>query len=320
MKLLNRLLLALGALCLSACSLVFDDLEPCPSGINMRLAFTHNLEKADAFASQVDCLTLHIFDLQGNLLTTVNETSSVLADPDWRLSLPLPPGQYHAVAYGGIACAEADFAHAVEPLRIDNIAMTLNADAVGTRLHDLFFGTLDFTLSDDALDFTPLVLDMYKTTNHFRIMLRQLDGSPINADDFDFFITDNNSVLDRFNRPAVTRTTTYPHWVKGTLGTSKSTAENDGQMAFAELSTSRLWLNNDNILRVCRHHDGAEIIAIPLNFFLLKTMSAADDWSEQEYLDRCSRWNLTFFLQGDKWYKSHIIINDWTVRINDIES
>ena len=94
-----------GALALSSCGSVFDDLDPCPGGVRMRFVYDYNLESANAFPAQVDCLTLHIYDTDGNFVTTVTETTDVLADENWRMTIDLAPGHYRAIAYGGIACS-----------------------------------------------------------------------------------------------------------------------------------------------------------------------------------------------------------------------
>lgn len=40
----------------------------------------------------------------------------------------------------------------------------------------------------------------------------------------------------------------------------------------------------------------------------------------QEFLDRESRWDMIFFLdRNHAWLETQIIVNDWVVRINDIE-
>ena len=100
---------------LTSCGVIYDDLEPCNGGAKMRFVYDYNLESANAFPAQVDCLTLHIYDADGNFIRTVTEESSVLADEDWRMEINLDPGKYHAVAYGGIACDKASFAHASRP-------------------------------------------------------------------------------------------------------------------------------------------------------------------------------------------------------------
>lgn len=318
---------------LASCGTVFDDLEPCPSGLEMRFVYDYNTERADAFAPQVDCLTLHIYDENGIYVTTATETSGRLADENFRLSLDLPSGSYHAVAYGGIACEDASFAHTSVPVsgsRCTDIDMTLLPSRIGSRLHDHFHGTVDFSIDPAATDYTEVTMSMKKTTNHFRILLLKTDGTPVDGNDFDFFITDDNSHLDHTNSPIAGHGITYPAWLKGTVSTADTDGQveraddNDGtideaQAAFAELSTSRLHLSTSPYLIIREHEGDRKIVRLPLNTYLLMTLSPADGWGRQEYLDRCSRWNMTFFLDSNNtWLQTSIIINGWTVRINDM--
>ena len=66
--------------------------------------------------------------------------------------------------------------------------------------------------------------------------------------------------------------------------------------------------------------DGKEIVNIPLNNYLLLLKSELyAKMGPQEYLDRESIWSMVFFLGNDMhWIRTHIKINDWIVRINDI--
>ncbi|NLX81917.1 MAG: FimB/Mfa2 family fimbrial subunit [Proteiniphilum sp.] len=53
---------------------------------------------------------------------------------------------------------------------------------------------------------------------------------------------------------------------------------------------------------------------------LMKNEKFTHSITNQTYLDRIHNFNLTFFLSGgDVWMKTHIIINDWVVRFNDID-
>lgn len=43
--------------------------------------------------------------------------------------------------------------------------------------------------------------------------------------------------------------------------------------------------------------------------------------SDQEFLDRESDWSMVFFLDdsnNQEWIRTHIVVNDWVVRLNDI--
>lgn len=324
-KTLRSITLMLAALLsLSSCGSVFDDLEPCPTGVSMRFVYDYNLEEANAFASQVDCLVLYLYDSAGHLLTTVTPPASSLADENWRLQLDLEPGTYHAIAYGGITCDKASFAHQNEPTTGSDyreISMNLKDSHIGTLLHDHFHGALRFTIENDGTDYTMVTMNMTKTTNHFRILLKQLNDLPVNGDDYEFYITDDNKELDHTNTPVRSgQNISYPSWVTGQVE----------DVGFGELSTSRLHLSTEPHLIVKRKpdaearsesaDDARTIIDLPINTYLIMAKPLSKDWGNQEYLDRCSLWNMTFFLDKNlEWSKTEIIINKWTVRIRDIE-
>ena len=57
-------------LAFSSCERIFDDLEPCPHGVSLRFVYDYNMLYANAFPSSVDCLTLYIYDDNGNYVDT----------------------------------------------------------------------------------------------------------------------------------------------------------------------------------------------------------------------------------------------------------
>ena len=48
---------------------IYNDLEPCSQGVRLRFVYDYNMEYANAFHSQVDCLALLVYDEQGNYLS-----------------------------------------------------------------------------------------------------------------------------------------------------------------------------------------------------------------------------------------------------------
>lgn len=326
---------------LTGCGVVFDDLPPCPpqppiyQGAEVRFVYTHNLESANAFPAQIDCLTLHIFTADGTFVRTVSETSrALLGDEDWRLRLDLEPGDYHAIAYGGIACDEASFGHIEEPgtgSSYLDIRMSLLDGQAGTPLHDHFHGTADFTVAQNSTDYTAVTLPMTKNTNHFRILLQQVSNEPLDGHDFDFIITDANTLFDHANNRVATDPIDYHSYDSGQIivADAYNRADENGRqvsVAYADLSTSRLFLRKDTNLephlKVIHRESGRTIIDLPINTYLLMGKNGREnDWSDQEYLDRCSRWTLTFFLKSDlTWIQTRIIINGWVVRLNNIDA
>ena len=159
---------------------------------------------------------------------------------------------------------------------------------------------------------------MVRNTNNIRILLQQLDGTAVPADEFIFKIVDDNTLFDYSNHLIPNGIITYYPWSYGIVGTTKSTAG----VGYAELSTSRLMVDNNPRLIITRKKDNYTILDIPLNQYLLLLKSQRfDKMAPQEFLDRQNNWSLLFFLDSKyKWVNTQIVINDWVVRIKDIDN
>lgn len=311
-------------LCTLASCIKDDELEPCPKGVNLRFVYDYNMEYANAFPSKVDCLTLYIYDTDGNYVTTRTETGDVLQDENYRMQIDLKEGTYQFVAYGGLACEAHSFAPVAEPaagstLTALNVVMQDNRETSDVKLHDLFYGSLEVTVAGDM--YADHTVYMMKNTNNVQIILQQLNGEPLDSDEFDFHITDDNTLFASDNSLIPNGTITYTPWSQG----ERTVGENEGEeaevtVAYAELSTSRLMTTNHPRLLITAREDSREIVNIPLNDYLLLLKSDLyADMSDQEFLDRESEWSLIFFLDDNRiWINTHIVINDWVVRLNNI--
>ena len=70
---------------LTSCGMIYDDLEPCPEGVNLRFIYDYNMEFANAFPAKVHCLTVFVYDEAGKYVTTRTETSrDLLSDEGYR--------------------------------------------------------------------------------------------------------------------------------------------------------------------------------------------------------------------------------------------
>lgn len=346
----------LMCLWMTSCSGVFDDLEECPRGVTMRFVFDYNLEFANAFPSQVDCLSVFIFDKDGNFVTRHTETSDVLADEDWRLTLDLPAGEYRAVAYGGMECDMSSFSHSrdISDIRkLEDLEVRINDIHIGEEsgrpqkpLHDLFHGAIDFTVNAGTT-YDKVTLKMMRDTNHIRLVLQHLDNTPVDDKDFRFEIIDDNVFFNHNNDVVPSRTVTYTPWVTGTAHAGLNGIPTDDpatrdavvnqdpvQVAYAEMSVSRLihksefiWTQRDGKsqrgprLRIISKENGRTVADLPLNNYLLLLKSEnLGNMGNQEFLDRAYRFNLVFFLDHDNaWIRMNIIVDDWTVRIDNID-
>lgn len=317
-------------LAFSSCELIYEDLAPCEHGVSLRFIYDYNMEYANAFPNQVDCLTLYIYDEEDNYVDTKVVTGTELQDENYRMTLDLEKGTYHFVAYGGLACGESSFSVLQTPAqgskRTDlRVAMDDDCLTVPERrkLHDMFWGELTLATADLYREGT---VEMKKNTNTIRIVLQQEDETQsVNVDDFDFEIIDDNTLFNYDNDLLPNGEITYIPWAKGQAQTGVTIVGPDHvvpqpvEVAYAEFSTSRLMMKNAARLLVKRHGDGETVIDFPLNKYLLIMRSDRYEMGNQEYLDRESRWTLFFFLRSGTWLRTRIVVNDWVVRINDVE-
>ncbi len=328
-SLMGAAIAAASVMGLTGCGAINDDLPPCPEGVNLRFVFDYNMEFANAFPSQVDCLTLLVYDDKGNYITTRTETTSVLADENWRMTLDLPAGQtYHFVAYGGMECSKSTFHFVTTPAAGSTLAqlgVDMDANCVdanpGVDLHPLFFGDLDLTVPKGALDYTAGTVYMMRDTNTIRILLQNVDGSPCLASEFEFSITANNTSLAYNNAviPTAAGNTYFPY-ATGEVTSGTTPDDKEAVLAYAEFSTSRLMDGSGARLIIKDREKSENVLSIPLvNYLLLLRSQQFSQMGRQEFLDREHRWNVILFLDNGRWIDTRIVINDWIVRINTAE-
>ena len=308
----------------SSCEKIYEDLDPCAHGVSLRFIYDYNMEFANAFPKKVDCLTLYIYDEEGNHVGTRVVTGPELRDEGFRMTLDLEPGNYRFVAYGGMACGKSSFSMVRTPesgCKYSDVRAKMDVDCLTNparkKLHDMYWGQLTLATADL---YQEGVVEMMKNTNNIRIVLQQMNGEPVDDKDFDFEITDDNTLFACDNDLIPNGVETYTPWARGQASTGVMEGSKEVIEAYAEFSTSRLMLKNSPKL-VIRRKDGEEVVNIPLNNYLLLFRSEFHkDMDKQEFLDRRSEWSMLFFLDEDHtWLKTKIKINDWTVRINDAE-
>lgn len=327
LRLASGALLVAAAVGFTACdNVIYDDLEECRRGVELRFVYDYNMEFANAFPSQVDCLTLLVYNEDGTYKTTVTESGEALTDENYRMVLDLEPGKYSFIAYGGMYCDSSSFEWVTAPenTRMTDLQTRLKPSCltspVGTNLHPLFYGNLDMEINDDYHAYQTATLYMMKDTNNVRIVLQQADGEPVSEQLFDFTITDDNTLMNWDNAVAPSGTVTYQPWTRGNALAGTWEDGHDAQVAFAEFSIPRLVTDNHPRLTITRK-DGHEVLSIPLiNYLLLLKSEQYSKMPSQEFLDRESRWSLIFFLDRNHvWLKTQIVINGWVVRLNDVE-
>lgn len=342
LSLLGRTLVVLPMAGFSSCELVKDDLAECPTpAVELRFVYDYNLESANSFHKQVDCLSAYFFDSDGRLVSVEQVTDrALLSDEDYRMRPDLPAGTYHVVAYGGMDCEKASFSHVGAITAGDHytsLHVQLNPECLTAgeaererrRLHNHYYGAADFTV--DAQNDTRATVEMMRNTNSVQVALQHVSGSPIDCNDFIFAITDDNNDFDHANNLLATGEITYKPWntenrSTGTVGRADSDTD-EWHTALAQFTTSRLVTPKPTsaMLHVLRAEVGDTVLRVPLiNYMLLfkneNTDAGLGSMGDQEYLDRANSWNFLFFLDdsnGESWDSTRIMINDWEVRFNE---
>lgn len=353
-KVMRRLFAAtVCLLVMQSCdSVIYDDEGDC--SVTYRVAFRYdlNMKWADAFANEVKSVHLYAFDSEGVLVWQGADRGDALAAPGYTMTLPLGPGSYRLVAWGGLDNGLGDAESFSVPAlregvsRIDELQCRLRRDYIdheptsNKKLAPLFHGILDVTLPDistEGGDYT-CTMPLTKNTNHVRIILQHLSGEPVDPADFTFTIEEENGLMAHDNRLLPDELITYrPHSLKSgsvgmnpddypvlgnTSGTSGAAApETTGNInvAIADMTIARLTTGRRTYLTV-RNAQGATSARIPLADYALLLKDGYDrDMTDSEYLDRQDDWSLTFFLdERDHWAGVTIIINSWRLVLKDV--
>ena len=320
---------------LSACGLVREDLPACPSPVvELRFVYDYNMEFANAFHNQVDCLSAYIFDNDGFLVAMEKVTDrALLSDEDWRMRPELPEGDYHVIAYGGMDCEQSSFSRTTletgsrkTDLHVQLHPACLTDDA-RRRLHNHYYGAAEFSVRSE--EDTRATVSMMRNTNSIQVALQHLDGSPVDCNDFTFEIADDNNDFDHENNLLATGEITYKPWNTDNRGGGDEEDTPSWNAALAQFTTSRLVLptaangkQTGTSLHVRRASDGETVFRIPLLYYMLlfkhdNSGAGLDGMGDQEYLDRENSWNFVFFLDNNNfWVRTRLVINDWEVRLN----
>ena len=105
LKKTGRMLLTATILCcaLFACDNVIYDTEgDCSVSYRVAFRYDRNMKWADAFAHEVKSVHLYAFDKGGTLVWQQSERGEALSADGYAMTLDLPAGDYHLVAWCGL--------------------------------------------------------------------------------------------------------------------------------------------------------------------------------------------------------------------------
>jgi hypothetical protein len=332
-------------LLLTGCNSVYEYEGDC--SVNYRLQFVDDvkLNFSDAFHQEVNSLTVYAFDADSTLVWSASESGSALhpAGNDYSMDISaLPPGSYHLVAWGGLE-GNTSFSLSEMTLgvsKLSDLTCTLNrtpgsngVDRVNTNLDPLFHGMVDVTIPREAKEGTyTTTMSLLKNTNKVTVILQQLNGEDLRADDYEFIIEAGNGHLNHDNTLLNDEARfIYTAWNKqggtadvNTLRSDNETVYTPTSAVVANMTVSRIVLQEDwNLytrptLTVYNRATQSIVLSIPLiDYALLVRSNYPNITTAQEYLDRQDEYNMTFFLNNGQWLSSEIIINSWKIMLSE---
>lgn len=331
---ITQLGLVLAALfAVTSCDMMHADDEDCSTHLRVRFVYDRNMKFADAFSHEVKVVTLYAFGTDGRLAYTKTESAADITSRGGYMEVDdLTPGIYdlQVWAQGEERYADSYEFGAATIGQSEASVLKCRVARTGRHLtHDL---TPLFHGRAEAQDLSTLpqggvqtaTVSLTKNTNHVRIVLQNLSGRSLSADDFLFTIDDENTYMDYDNSLLPADSVTYHEWAKygGNAGVEVNARQEFTSVAavVAELTVNRLMTDRKPRLSVC-DKDGRRILSIPLtDYALLVKGNYNREMSDQEYLDRQDEYNLTFFLdENNEWMSASILVNAWQVVVSDTE-
>ncbi len=329
----GKVLQAVVAACmvLVSCDRIIYDYEgDCEVTYLVKFRYDYNLKFADAFAHEVETVTLYLLDQEGTVVWQGTESGEKLAAEDYAMEVDVVPGTYDMLAW----CGTADKGSFIIPESTDSRELTCTLD----RKHDesgaaykdedldrLFHGFVDDVVFEDYSEYGgtyTYTVPLVKDTNHFVIILQHLSYEPINPDSFTFSIVDSNGSMDWDNSLKPDEEITYYAWHTEMASANMDLKPKSGTelgAAVAEITIPRLVVGQKPRLVITDNAKGKDVVNIPLiDFALMVKGHYNKDMDNQEYLDRQDEWQMVFFLdEGNRWVSTRINILSWNIVLSN---
>lgn len=338
MKRLNniftRLTLAMACgVALAGCnSLIYDEEGDCDYRI--RFVFEKHLHESDAFAYEVNAVTLYLVnDETGEIVWQKSESGPELKTGHYRMTIPddqIPEGQYSMIAWCGEGPGEhftvAEHTHFTGlKCRLErNHEPVVGRAYCNRNLKRLYHGRLHgVRLAADVAQ-REFTVPLTKDTNDITVLLQNLDGEPIGPDDFTYQIIDANGHMDWDNSILPDEEIVYrPHnltfGLAQPLQAPASRATIAQPVAFAEFSVARMMADRDMRL-VIIDAKGDTTANFPLiNYALMVKGTNNLKYDDQDFLDRQDKFDLTLFMKGDRWQSAQINILSWKLVVQNTD-
>ena len=325
-----------AGLAVSSCGdgLIFDGEGDCGVYYRIRFKYDYNIKFADAFANEVNSVALYVFNGDDVLVDEIATTNKqALSSGSFEIPLELEPGKYTLLAWGGLMDEESFQLlpqTEIGKTRLQELQVKMHRQydengkaVVSEDLLPLFHGIMPLEVTDAPGTYTH-TMSLMKNTNVIRILLHEMSGHSVDADNFIFEINDNNGMYDYDNTLLDDEMITYSAWHQSTgsaeVEDSDVKAVTQVNVALAELTIGRMRAGDSPVLHIRSKESGEDVFRIPVaDYALLVKGNYRKNMGDQEYLDRQDEYTMTFFLDEGEWVSSVIYINSWRVVLNNTD-
>lgn len=335
----------LASVVLTSCdSMIYDDEGDCDPYYKVRFVYDRNLKYTDAFAAEVNEVTLYIVDTDGNIVWQKHEAGDELKSGSYLMDVEgVAPGTYSLIAWCGSGHT-TDFSIPESATKHTHLQATLGGrsahdegwnfagSAVRSNFRDLYHGKLMDVTFPETQGTHVYEISLTKDTNDVHVVLQHLSGDPVDETQFLFTIEEESGLMDWDNTVLPDEPLRfYAHTVRsGSAGVEvpdiddgedgRARAVTNVSCAVADFQVSRITPTQRNFIRIYRRDDHSRVISIPIADYATMVKGEHARLSDADYLDYCDDYSLVFFLDDNgRWINSTIYINSWKVIIQDIK-
>ena len=336
-----RALLPLLACCLLAScdSAIYDDEGDCSSRFRVSFRYDMNMKYADAFPHEVEAVTLALLDPDGKVVWVGYDDGEPLTREGYKMDVEVEPGRYSLLAWAG-DMDQHSFDLGTDELLRDNVTARLHRSYTrdhhaysDVKLSRLYHGHVaDVTIGSGSRADQEVTVPLKKNTNYIKVVLQQVGGAPMDMDDYEIRITDDNGMMEWNNELRSEEVISYRPWHTTEISADISPDDDSADTGttggiysgiMAEFTTARLTEGNRHSARLTVRdlNSGNTIFSVKIIDFLLMVKGEYNrHMTDQEYLDRQDAFDMVFFLdENRKWLNSTIFINSWKVVLQDAD-
>lgn len=287
----------------------------------VRFIYDYNMEYVDLFPKKATIIDLYIFDENGVFVKVVQDRNGSFAD-DFKIQLPLPFEEktYNFVAWSGLY----DQSYICPPTMTPGVSTMNDLEVqvqgfqqkyVCDELHPLWHGVLKAKIGVQRNQV--LTIELIKDTNKFRVVMQNLDGSPIDVSNYEVYLSSPNGHYNCHNIIQDDAATPIKY-------DSYYTANDAQTGAITELNTMRLSTEKTNTLHI-NHKISGQTLDIPLNTYINALRLQEHAYMPlQEYMDREDAYHVLIFFTPkpggeDGYLSADINIQPWYIRDSEVD-